>query len=92
MIGITLVLFYVILILPLQLGNRRRRRQVEALVPGAEVVTFGGLVGRVVQLGDEELLVEVSPGIQVRVMREAIRTVRAQKQDLTIEPSDEEGD
>jgi preprotein translocase subunit YajC len=90
MIGITLVLFYVILILPMQIGNRRRRRKVEALIPGDEVVTYGGLVGRVVDIGDEMLTLEVSDGVHVRIMRDGIRSVLPRNDERPIIDSVEE--
>jgi preprotein translocase subunit YajC len=40
--------------------------------PGAEVVTVGGLLGVVKDVGDEEIRLEIAPGTEVRVAKQAI--------------------
>ena len=60
-------IFYFLLILPQRREQKRHREMLAALRPGDEVVTFGGLVGEVIQLkedvvtiksGDSRLVVE----------------------------------
>ena len=44
----------------------------DALAKGDEVATAGGLLGRIVQLGDSHLTLEVADGVQVQVQRHAV--------------------
>ena len=59
----------------------QRRRQQEAqrtlstIVPGAEVLTAGGLYGTVREVDDDDLRVEIAPDTVVRVARRAITVV-----------------
>jgi preprotein translocase subunit YajC len=52
-----------------------QRRMLAALRPGDEVLTAGGIYGRVTSLADDEATVELAPGIEVRVARRAIAGV-----------------
>ena len=75
---ILLVLFIVWLLLVRP--QRRRRQAQEAMIdqlrPGDEVITAGGFFANVVRLTeDEEVIVELSPGVEARVARRAIAAV-----------------
>lgn len=63
---------YFFLIRPQQQRVKAQRALISSLEAGDEVLTAGGLVGRIVVLGDEELRLEVGPGIEIRVVRAAI--------------------
>jgi preprotein translocase subunit YajC len=74
------ILVLVAVLLAVQLLGRRRRVEtqralVAQLVPGDEVITSGGLIGRVVEVVQQdqrEVRVEVAPGTVVRVAAPAI--------------------
>jgi preprotein translocase subunit YajC len=53
-------------------GAAEHRRVVEALEPGQEIVTRFGLYGRVTEVRDDEVLVEVAPGTVVRMAKLAV--------------------
>ena len=57
---LVVAIFYFLLILPQRREQKRHREMLAALRPGDEVVTFGGLVGEVIQLKDE--LVTIKSG------------------------------
>ncbi len=67
-----IILFYVFLILPQQLQNRRRRKELATLAVGDEVVTIGGLIGQITGLDRDRIALEVAPSVTVRVLRSAI--------------------
>ncbi|MEO0971987.1 MAG: preprotein translocase subunit YajC [Pseudomonadota bacterium] len=69
------VAFYFLLIRPQQKRAKEHREMVEAISPGAEVVTSGGLLGKVTKVGDQFLTVEVADGMEVRVQKHAIGAV-----------------
>jgi preprotein translocase subunit YajC len=71
-IVILFALFWLLLIRP----QRRRQAEQTALIQnvqvGDEIVTAGGLYGHVQSVADDELLVEIAPGTNVRIARRAV--------------------
>lgn len=63
---------YFILIRPQQMRQKQHSEMVKSLVRGDRVVTAGGLLGTLTDVGDDEVGVELAKGVEVRVMREAI--------------------
>jgi preprotein translocase subunit YajC len=71
------VVFYFLLIRPQQKKAKDHRAMVDTLKKGDQVVTGGGIIGRVAkaEAGDGTLLVEIAPNVQVRVARHTISEV-----------------
>ena len=73
---ILLVLFVGVLWLLLIRPQRQRQAAQQALIaqvqPGEEIVTVGGLLGTVKEVADEEIKLEIAPGTEVRVAKQAI--------------------
>ena len=69
------ILFYFLMIRPQQKRMKEHRAMVEALKKGDEVVTQGGLVGKVTAVRDGELEVEIAPGVKVRVVKATVTQV-----------------
>jgi preprotein translocase subunit YajC len=71
-IVVLFALFWLLLIRP----QRRRQAEQTALIQnvqvGDEIVTAGGLFGHVQSIADDELLVEIAPGTNVRIARRAV--------------------
>ncbi|QJA05562.1 preprotein translocase subunit YajC [Thermosulfurimonas marina] len=66
------VVFYFLLIRPQQKRAREHQKFVESLKHGQKVVTAGGLVGHVVKVEGDEVVLEVSPEVKVRVLKNYI--------------------
>jgi preprotein translocase subunit YajC len=68
---------YFLLIRPQQRKLKEHQAMVAALRRGDQVVTSGGIVGRVTQVkdGENELEVEIAPNVNVRVVRCTIQSV-----------------
>jgi preprotein translocase subunit YajC len=66
------VVFYFLLIRPQQKKAKEHRAMLEALQKGDEVVTAGGVVGRVAKLTDQYATVEIAPSVEINVQRSAI--------------------
>lgn len=66
--------FYFLLIRPQQAKARQHREMIEALKRGDQIVTSGGLIGKVVKVDqtDSTLLVEIAPNVQVKVVRHMV--------------------
>lgn len=69
---IFLALMWLLLVRPQQQRVRKQRDLVASLEVGDDVVTAGGMVGRIVALTEEEAVVEVASGVDVRFVRGAI--------------------
>lgn len=64
--------FWFVLIRPQQKRAKEHRAMIEALAKGDEVVTQGGMLGRITKIGDNFVDLEVSDGVEVHVQRTAI--------------------
>ncbi|AUB84462.1 preprotein translocase subunit YajC [Candidatus Thiodictyon syntrophicum] len=69
------VVFYFLLIRPQSKRQKEHKRMVDGLTKGDEVLTLGGIAGRVTDLGDNFVLVEIAEGTQVKVRRAAVDAV-----------------
>jgi preprotein translocase subunit YajC len=66
------VVFYFLLIRPQQKRAKETKTMLEALQKGDEVVTAGGIVGKISKLNEAYATVEVAPNMEVTVQRSAI--------------------
>jgi len=71
-LAITFVLLWVLFIRPQQRRVRGHQQLIAALEPGDRVVLTAGIYGRIVELGPEDMTVEVAPGVELRVARQAV--------------------
>jgi preprotein translocase subunit YajC len=66
------VVFYFLLIRPQQKRAKETKAMLGALQKGDEVVTAGGVVGRISKLGEQYATVEVAPNVEITVQRGAV--------------------
>ena len=66
------VVLYFIMIRPQMKRQKEHKAMIEALAKGDEVVTAGGVLGRVSKLGETYVHVEVATGIELQVQRSSI--------------------
>ncbi|NOR40788.1 MAG: preprotein translocase subunit YajC [Gammaproteobacteria bacterium] len=66
------VVFYFLLIRPQSKKAKEHKQMVGALAKGDEVVTNGGLLGRISRVGDNFIEVELGEGMTVKVQRQAV--------------------
>jgi preprotein translocase subunit YajC len=74
------VIMYFLIIRPQQRRLKDHKEMVAALRRGDTVVTGGGLIGKVTKADDDELQVELAPGMKVKVIRSTITEVRSKNQ------------
>jgi preprotein translocase subunit YajC len=70
-----IVVFYFLLIRPQQKKQKEHRSMVDALSVGTEIVTGGGVLGKVTEVGEQFLTVEIADGVTVKVQRHSIGAV-----------------
>jgi preprotein translocase subunit YajC len=66
------VLFYFMLIRPQAKRAKEHKNMVGSLVKGDEIVTNGGLLGRITEVGESFLSVQVADGVEVKIQRQSV--------------------
>ena len=69
------VIFYVLMIRPQQQRVKQHQAAIAAIKKGDEVVTGGGIRGRVTKVTDDEAEVEIAQGVKVRVVKGTLSQV-----------------
>ncbi|HCU52732.1 MAG TPA: preprotein translocase subunit YajC [Gammaproteobacteria bacterium] len=69
------VIFYFLLIRPQSKRAKEHRAMIAALAKGDEVVTGGGLLGRVADLDENYVTLEIAPNVSVKVQRPSVSQV-----------------
>jgi preprotein translocase subunit YajC len=72
LLPILLILMYLMLLRPQQQRLKNQRQLVASLDVGDDIVTAGGIIGRIVALSDERATVEVADGLTIDFLRAAI--------------------
>jgi preprotein translocase subunit YajC len=66
------VVLYFIMIRPQMKRQKEHKALIDALAKGDEIVTAGGMLGRVSKLGESYLHVEVANGTEIQIQRSAV--------------------
>ncbi|MFH2067889.1 MAG: preprotein translocase subunit YajC [Candidatus Omnitrophota bacterium] len=66
------VIFYFLLILPQQRKQKKQQAMIDSLKPGDEIVTLGGLFGKIVDVKAETFVLEIASNTRVKISRAAI--------------------
>lgn len=74
-IVILFVVFYFMLIRPQQKRAKQHKTMIGALNSGDEVVTNGGILGKITAVGEHFVTVEIADGTSIKLQRQAVATV-----------------
>ncbi len=66
------VVLYFVMIRPQMKKAKEHKAMVEGLAKGDEIVSAGGLLGKVSKLGDTYVGLEVASGVEVQIQRSAV--------------------
>lgn len=91
LVGLMVVIWF-ILIRPQQRKQKERAQMLTAVEVGDDVVTVGGLHGRIVELADEHMDLLVTEGIVLRYQRDALMRVVGEEPEDEEEEEDDDGD
>lgn len=69
MMVVFIVIFYFLLIRPQQKKAKEQQAMISKLAPGDEVITTGGLLGKVTDVGDAFLTVEIAEGVRIKLQK-----------------------
>jgi preprotein translocase subunit YajC len=66
------VVLYFVMIRPQMKRQKEHKAMIDALAKGDEVATAGGLLGKVSKVGDQNIGIEIAPGVEVQLQRHAV--------------------
>jgi preprotein translocase subunit YajC len=66
------VVLYFVMIRPQMKRQKEARAMIEALAKGDEVATAGGVLGKITQIGEQYLTIEIAKGVEVQIQRSAV--------------------
>ncbi len=66
------VVLYFVMIRPQMKKTKEHRAMIDALAKGDEVVTGGGVLGKVTKLGDSYISLEIANGVEIQIQRSAV--------------------
>ena len=85
MFGLLFVFIYFFMVRPNKKARLEHQRMVDSIETGDEVMTRTGIYGTVRSVGDEDMKLEIAPGVEVRMVKAAI----ASKTNESLEDDDE---
>ncbi|MBV1915182.1 MAG: preprotein translocase subunit YajC [Pseudomonadales bacterium] len=75
MLAVFAVVFYLVLWRPQSKRNKEHKALISAIGKGDEVITSGGLAGKVVRVDDDFAVVEIADKVEVKVQKPAITAI-----------------
>ena len=75
LIVIYFVIFYFIFIRPRKLREQKRQETINTLQKGSDVITNGGIVGKIHEVENEFLHIEISKAVYIKVLKQAVNPI-----------------
>jgi len=73
------VIFYLLMIRPQQRRVKEHQAAINAVKKGDEIITGGGIRGKITKVSEDEAEVEIAQGVKVRVIKSTITQVLSAK-------------
>lgn len=71
-LGLMFVVLYFVMIRPQMKKQKDHKAMIDGLAKGDEVVTSGGVLGKVAKMGDNYVGLEVASGVEIQIQRSAV--------------------
>ena len=75
LIGAMFAVLYFLMIRPQMKRAKEHKAMVDALQKGDEVVTAGGILGRISKIGEGYVSVEIAPNTEIQVQKQSVTTL-----------------
>lgn len=72
LIVVVIAVFYFLLIMPQRRQQKQRNQMMQKLGPGAEVLTAGGIYGKVVSMNEDKYVIRIADGVEVTMDQRSI--------------------
>jgi preprotein translocase subunit YajC len=89
LVGLMVFAFYFLILRPQRKRQQALQKTMGELGPGARVMLGSGLFGTVVSVGEKQVVLEISPGAELTVLKQAISRVVTEADEDNGEPDDE---
>ena len=67
-----IAVFYFLIIMPQRKKDQEHAKMLDALKRGDKVITNGGIYGRIVDIKENKLVIEIAKGVEVEILKGAI--------------------
>jgi preprotein translocase subunit YajC len=67
--------FYLLIMRPARNRQKQQSQLIDSLRPGAEVMTTAGIFGTLVEVSDDDVVIQVAPGVELKMVKNAIARV-----------------
>ena len=75
MLVVLFVVFYFLLIRPQTKRVKEHKKMVNSLAKGDEIMTGGGILGKIINMDDDYVTIEIATNVQIKVQRQSVSTV-----------------
>ncbi|WP_424821170.1 preprotein translocase subunit YajC [Salinisphaera sp.] len=75
MIVVFFAIMFFLVIRPQMKRQKEHKKLIESLTKGSEIVTAGGVAGRIREVGENFLVVEVAKDVEIRVQKSSVTSV-----------------
>ena len=75
MIGLFFVIVYFMIIRPQQKRQKEHQKLIGSLSKGDEIVTSGGMLGKILNVGENSIKVEVAEGVAIKLQKNSVTSV-----------------
>jgi preprotein translocase subunit YajC len=79
--------FYLLIMRPARNRQKQQSLLIDSLRPGAEVMTTAGIFGTLVEVSDADVVIQVAPGVELKMTKNAI--ARVVEPEIILEESEE---
>ncbi|MGI9196639.1 MAG: preprotein translocase subunit YajC [Candidatus Nanopelagicales bacterium] len=69
------VVFYLLIMRPARTKQKKQQEMMSTLQPGSRIMTTAGMYATVVEVDDEDVSLEIAPGVVVRMVKAAVGRV-----------------
>ena len=69
------VVFYLLIMRPARARQKQQAEMVNSITPGTRIMTTAGVFGTVTEVDDDEMSLQIAPGVEIRMVKAAIGRV-----------------
>ncbi len=67
-----LAVFYFLIIMPQRKRDQEHKKMLESLKRGDKIITNGGIYGKIVDIKENKLIIEIAKGVEIEILKNAI--------------------
>ena len=75
MVGVFFAIMYFMVVRPQQKRQKDHKKLISSLSKGDEVVTNGGMLGKILNVGENSIKVEVAEGVAIKLQKNSVSSV-----------------